>query len=400
MTNGEIVITASSNTAVITTGGIITPPSAATSITLTLKVTGNGAIVEGKQVTVSVPARSSGSSSSGSSKSNSDSSPAAALSIDAGKFGKMVFNNNALSAIVNAGKGDVRIIAAEISDSTKLTDEQKAAVGNNPVYDFGVYVGDTRVSEFGSGSVTISLPYTPKSGENMNGIVIYYVDAYSNLQMIQNGIYDAKTGTISFTVNHFSLYMIGYNYKTFTDIALHWGKNAVEFSASRGLVSGVGNGMYEPYREVKRCEFVQMVWNVMQLPDGRAAEFADVKADAWYYKSIMATKAVGLLDGLLIDSNNFDPDRPITREEMAVIMANAAKYKGKKLPADTGDLDAMYADTADITKEYKERVWQTISCGLMIGSNASGGKMQFTPKTTATRAEAAQNQANILDVLK
>jgi len=94
----------------------------------------------------------------------------------------------------------------------------------------------------------------------------------------------------------------------------------------------------------------------LQLPKGTATEYADVPADAWHYNTIMAAKAAGLLDGLLIEGNNFEPEKPVTREEMAVIMANAAKYSGRQFPVSAGKFDEEYIDATEITEEYRQYV--------------------------------------------
>jgi len=362
LTNANIVITASSRPEVIATNEKVVPPASASSVILTLTVTGNGAMVEGKTLTVSVPARSSsnnnssnnsnndyydnnsdsgdnnsvsGSLSSASAtgngikievggsagysaniknnimsanisaksisasvdklvnelKSNPDKAqvieikannlpntvdtaefifPAsaianvventnAALSINIDELAAIILDSKALASATNSGRGDIKLVVQKINDAAALNNEQKAAVGSKPVYDLSIYTGSTKLSNFGLGKVSISLPYNPKVSENKNGIVVYYVDANCNLQIVKNSKYTPEMRSVDFTINHFSLYMIGNNYKTFADISGHWGVDAIEFVASRGLVDGVGDGKFEPYREIKRSEFVQIV---------------------------------------------------------------------------------------------------------------------------------------------
>jgi hypothetical protein len=57
-----------------------------------------------------------------------------------------------------------------VDKGTKLTDEQKKAVGNKPVYDVTIASGDKQISTFNGGKVTIALPYILKEGETV-GVV-------------------------------------------------------------------------------------------------------------------------------------------------------------------------------------------------------------------------------------
>ncbi len=57
----------------------------------------------------------------------------------------------------------------------------------------------------------------------------------------------SRNKTVSFTTNHFSKYAVGYNKVCFTDVkAGAWYEDAVDFAAARGIVTGTGNGNYNP----------------------------------------------------------------------------------------------------------------------------------------------------------
>ena len=73
--------------------------------------------------------------------------------------------------IAEQADGDHIIVSLESVDKgTKLTDEQKKAVGNKPVYDVTIASGDKQISTFNGGKVTIALPYILKEGETV-GVV-------------------------------------------------------------------------------------------------------------------------------------------------------------------------------------------------------------------------------------
>ena len=91
--------------------------------------------------------------------------------------------------------------ASEISG---LSDEVKAQIGNSKIVDFSLKDGDEKVSSF-DGSLTISIPYELKAGENPNGIVVWYLDENGNPTQIE-AVY--RNGSAVFSTNHFSYYAV------------------------------------------------------------------------------------------------------------------------------------------------------------------------------------------------
>lgn len=68
-------------------------------------------------------------------------------------------------------------------------------VGDRPVFNFNVTSGDRLISQF-NGNVSVWVPYTPRTGEDANSIVIYYINAAGKAEVVSNCAYDPATGTI------------------------------------------------------------------------------------------------------------------------------------------------------------------------------------------------------------
>ena len=85
----------------------------------------------------------------------------------------------------------------------------------------------------------------------------------------------------------------------------------------------------------------------------------------------------------IIPSNEreqFAPDSTVTREEMAVLLANYAKATGYSLPLNR---DAVaYSDASNISTSYKDSVKAMQQAGIIMGEAGN----QFNPKGNATRA--------------
>ena len=137
---------------------------------------------------------------------------------------KIENNNNINSVSIETSEGDIIIekevlssilentdadsVSFEVEDAkNKLTEEQKKAVGNRPVYDINIKAGNENVTSFNGKTITISLPYTLKAGEDPKNIVVYYVKEDGSLEKMNC---EYKNGKVIFDTDHLSKYVIGY----------------------------------------------------------------------------------------------------------------------------------------------------------------------------------------------
>lgn len=97
---------------------------------------------------------------------------------------------------------------ALLESASNLKEEQKERLKDVDIFDFGITVGDTAVSQFNA-AVTVTMPYTLKEGEEPDGILIWYVANDGTLEEV-SAVYDADTQTVTFSVEHFSFYAVAY----------------------------------------------------------------------------------------------------------------------------------------------------------------------------------------------
>ena len=321
------------------------------------------------------------------------------LKIKAGSI-ILTFDNAAINEIYKQAKKDI-IIQLGAANKADLTMSQQESIGKNQAYDLSVSSDSKVISELG-GKVNIRLPYTLKSGENAESVVIYHVDEDGGLKIVKNAAYNASVKTVDFNTNHFSIYMIGYNHTSFSDVASgFWGKSAIDFSSARNLVEGTGNNKFEPNRAITRAEFTQMIFNVFELDTIDNKEFEDVKPGAWYYSAVMACKKTGFFEKLDLSDNEFKPNQVITREEMAVMLSNIAKYCKASASSNVSVDLTKFSDYDNINKDFAVDIILAINLGLLDKNGI--GNSKFDPKGSTTRAQAAQIQKNmmyILDIIK
>ncbi|WMJ78688.1 MULTISPECIES: S-layer homology domain-containing protein [unclassified Sedimentibacter] len=298
---------------------------------------------------------------------------------------KISLNLDALKEIQKQLGSDISVTAKKIDNST-LSAEAKKIVGDRPVYDLSITGNNgKKVTDFGDGKVSVSIPYTLKPGENPANVVAYYIDSSGKVQEMPNSVYDPATKTLSFVTDHFSKFAVGYKSVnvSFTDITNHWANESIEFVAARGLLNGTGEGKFSPDISMTRGMFVTALGRLAgaDVISYKTSSFTDVKAGSYYLGYIEWASKNGIVNGT--GDGKFAPDQAISREQMAVIMANYAKAIGFELPK--VHAENIFADNAKIGSYANDAVKQMQMAGILAGKNGN----QFDPQGTATRAEVS-----------
>ena len=109
--------------------------------------------------------------------------------------------------------------------------------------------------------------------------------------------------------------------KTFDDVPANaWYAKAVNTLASLGVVSGVGNGDFEPERSITRAEFTSIAMKFAEGKNGGTNIFSDVKSTDWFYRAVVNSTQYGWIHGY--GDGTFRPNNPITRVEVTAIVNN------------------------------------------------------------------------------
>ena len=109
--------------------------------------------------------------------------------------------------------------------------------------------------------------------------------------------------------------------KTFDDVPANaWYAKAVNTLASLGVVSGVGNGDFEPERSITRAEFTSIAMKFAEGKTGGTNIFSDVKSTDWFYRAVVNSTQYGWIHGY--GDGTFRPNNPITRVEVTAIVNN------------------------------------------------------------------------------
>ena len=165
----------------------------------------------------------------------------------------------------------------------------------------------------------------------------------------------------------------------FSDIDnVEWAKEAIEALKEKGIVSGTGDGKFEPNRAVKREEFIKMLVSALNIEVGPVDEsFSDVDVNAWYAPYVSKAFELEITSG--IDDNTFGIGRPIIREQCCAFIYRACadrNFDGE---------EKYFNDSSDVSDYAKESVKALSSAGIILGDENGN----FNPKDNVTRAQTA-----------
>lgn len=164
-----------------------------------------------------------------------------------------------------------------------------------------------------------------------------------------------------------------------------WYYTPVAFVLSSGLMTGTTATSFSPEARMTRGMFVTVLGRYCGIADSSAlypsgSAFADVEPTSYYASHIAWAVQSGLASGKAAAS--FAPNQPISREEMAAIIARFAANRGISLGNASA---AAFADDGAIATYAKSAVYQLAGVGILTG-RADG---RFDPQGTASRAEVA-----------
>ena len=174
--------------------------------------------------------------------------------------------------------------------------------------------------------------------------------------------------------------------ESFNDLSgFPWAEKAINSLLKKQIVSGVGDGMYDPYGMVTREAFVKMV----VLAKGKynaslTSDYTDVERGAWYESYIASAKKEELVNG--IDDTVFGVGSEIKRQDAAVIIARSTDNIG-------ADSDYKFNDDSEIADYAKSAVYSLYEAGIISGMDNG----MFEPNGNLTRAQAAVLIYNMLN---
>lgn len=294
----------------------------------------------------------------------------------------IAFDEAAAKTIIEStASGALSLEVNKISKENMTADIQKI-VGSMPVYEFKVTAGNSKVSEF-NGSVTVSIPYTLKAGENPDKLSVYYLTDKNGIEKMNSAKYDSTKKCIVFTTTHFSKFAVAYDKYVFKDVS-GWAQDSIYYLANLEVVKGVSDSSFAPNSSITRAEFVTILARMSgeDLTKYKDCPFNDVKSSDWYCAAVTWAKEMGIVSGY---NGGFKPMTKITRQDMAVMLVGYAdKYAADALKSKNEA--SAFADKSLIASYAAQAVGKMQTAGIVTGKDGN----KFAPRDNATRAETAK----------
>ncbi|RPK25854.1 S-layer homology domain-containing protein [Paenibacillus xylanexedens] len=181
----------------------------------------------------------------------------------------------------------------------------------------------------------------------------------------------------------------------YQDTASHWASAVIKELSAKWIISAPNGSFYRPNENITRAEFAELVARGLGLngEPTAASRFQDVRSGSVTSAYIGAAAEAGIITGNT--DGTFKPDRPITREQMALMMVRAMNYGGKtvSLQSSAATTLSKFKDSNKI--QSKDSVAKAVQEGIIQGMTAR----TFEPQGNATRAQAAVMLKRVLDKL-
>ncbi|MDK2798474.1 MAG: hypothetical protein PWP27_54 [Clostridiales bacterium] len=179
----------------------------------------------------------------------------------------------------------------------------------------------------------------------------------------------------------------------FTDIPPgDWSEQYIYKLKELNITKGKGNDLFGYNDYITRAEFLTFLIRILNIDvnNQRIQEiFTDISATDWYYKSIIAGLQNSIIFRTEYPENKFEPNKYITREEMAVMIVRALQYDElAKL------LNKEQTPFRDV-KNYKGYITVAKDLGIIYGKSVDA----FAPGQNALRQEAAAMLVRLYNIL-
>ena len=174
--------------------------------------------------------------------------------------------------------------------------------------------------------------------------------------------------------------------KMFTDVSHSWADDGIQYCVTHQLMSGIGNNLFGPKLTTTRAQIVQILYNLEGEPKvSGTTPFTDLTQD-WYQDAVLWAYQTGVVAGT--SSTTFEPDLPVTREQIAVIlmeyMTRVLKLERTWTPADL----STFPDAGSVSDWAKDAMADAVGLGLISGAS-NGGQTYLEPQGSATREQVA-----------
>ena len=170
----------------------------------------------------------------------------------------------------------------------------------------------------------------------------------------------------------------------FTDVESgRYYSDAIDYVVRGGLMIGMEEGYFGINETLTRAQLVTVLYRLEGSQDvsGVTVSFQDLNAESYYMPAVIWAADTGLVLGR--SAEVFDPDAPVTRQELVTILYRYCGYKGYDQTI-TATLEG-FEDAAQVNRYAREPMQWALTNGIVKGTTVT----TLSPRDPATRAHAA-----------
>ena len=301
------------------------------------------------------------------------------ITILVGRSGE-VSQDGAISIMIPGGAADreLRITIEKVLNTQDLLSDGETLISD-------IYELLKNFPESFNKPVTLSFVLDPSVAQSNQTIAVFYYNEAEKKWIKIGG--EISGHNIRVEVDHFTKFAVfaadeaaaapDPDEIAFSDISEHWAEDSIKQAVLDGIIAGYPDGTFRPEEPVSRAEFTVMLAHALKL-DGTGAtlSFTDwAEIGAWAEEAIARAVQAGIVNGY--EDGRFRPNAPITRAEMALMIARALRLPTGATPQ-TG-----FSDDDRIPSWAKSAVEGLRRLGIVSGR----GDGKYAPNDTATRAE-------------
>ena len=166
--------------------------------------------------------------------------------------------------------------------------------------------------------------------------------------------------------------------------------SGIEFCLDNRIMTGTGADTFSPDDSITRAQFATMFYRLVGQPAASAnGRFSDLTED-WYKNAVNWAAENGVVTGTSADT--FSPYDTVTREQIAAVFYRYAQTKDIDASLDDSGISSAlegYNDYSDISDYAKVPVAWCFKEGVMFIHSVNGYEYAIYPKVAPSRADTA-----------
>lgn len=146
-----------------------------------------------------------------------------------------------------------------------------------------------------------------------------------------------------------------------------WYSEAVSYVVDQGYMVGIAEDRFDPFSNVTRAQIVQIIYAMEGKPTvATKTVFSDVPDGKWYSVAVNWAASKNVVSGY--PDGSFHPNQAITREQMTAILFRYSAIKGYDTEINSQKRVNMFSDAGQVSNYARETVEWAVQKSIISGT--------------------------------